>query len=91
MLHAYTTNTNPSYLVENVKCILTAAIGNCRSLHQLMVRIEALLQDNASLTSFKEFVNRMANLLIEWHKKMLFGVLGHILCLSTVIVTLHYV
>ena len=66
MLHTYTTNTNPSYLVENVKCILIAAIDNRRSPHQLMVHIEALLQDNASLTGFKEFVNRMAQRDAVW-------------------------
>jgi len=39
MLHTYTTNT---YLVENVNCILTTAINNCISPHQLMVHIEPL-------------------------------------------------
>ena len=49
-----------------MKCILTAAINNCRSPHQLMVRIEALLQDSASLTDFKEFVNRIAQRDAVW-------------------------
>ena len=61
MLHTYTTNTN---LVEN---ILTAAIDNSRSPYQLIVRIKALLQDNAYLTNFKEFANQMAQRDAVWY------------------------
>ena len=71
--HTYTTNTTPSYLVENVKYNLTAAIDDSRSPHQLIIRIEALLQDNAYLTILR-------NLQIKWHKEMLSGAFGWISC-----------
>ena len=60
MLHAYLVNSDPSYHVENVKCILAIAIEESRSPQQLMLRSEELLQETSSLTHFKEFVYQMA-------------------------------
>ena len=60
MLHTYLVNSDPSHLVENVKCILATAIEESRSPQQLMLRSEELLQETSSLTNFKEFVDQMA-------------------------------
>ena len=50
MLHAYLVNSDPSYLVENVKCILATAIEESPSPQQLMLHSEELLQETSSLS-----------------------------------------
>ena len=60
ILHKYLVNSDPSHLVENVKCILATAIEESRSPQQLMLCSEELLQETSSLTHFKQFVHQMA-------------------------------
>ena len=76
MLHTYLVNSDPSHLVENVKCILATAIEESRSPQQLMLRSEELLQEASSLTHFKQFVHQMAEKDKVWS-------LWADLCLST--------
>ena len=59
MLHTYITNSDPSYLTDNVKCVLATALEESCSPQQLMARTEALLQETSSLTCFKDYVYQM--------------------------------
>ena len=56
----YLVNSDPSHLVENVKCIFATEIEESRSPQHLMLRSEVLLQETSSFTHFKQFVHQMA-------------------------------
>ena len=60
MLQKYLVNSDPSHLVENVKCIFATEIEESRSPQHLMLRSEVLLQETSSFTHFKQFVHQMA-------------------------------
>jgi len=67
MLHTYTANSDPSYIVGNVRCVLATALEESWSPWQLMARTEVLLQETSAFTCFKEYVYQLAEKDEVWH------------------------
>ena len=67
MIRTYTTHSNPSHLIDNVKCILDAALKESRTPYELMVRLTELSQDIDVLSNFMNFVHKMAEKDAVWN------------------------
>ena len=66
MVQMYVYHTNPTDLMENVKCFLEAGIKESQSPYNLMVRLDTLMQEIDSLANFMKFVHKMAEIDDVW-------------------------
>ena len=66
MVHTYINHTNPTGLLDNVKCILEVGIKESQSPYDLMVRLDTLMQDIDSFANFMQFFHKMAEVDSVW-------------------------